>query len=354
MPRNGKLVRITLVAAVAAGVAALAVTTAGAASAKRSAETLTGAGSSLVAPAVSGVWGPAYASAKGVNINYSSIGSGKGIAAITSRTVDFGASDAPLTPQQAAACNGCVQVPWALAGTGPVENIPGVNGLQLKLTGAVLAKIYLGQITNWDDPAVKKLNPKLKLPNKTITVVHRSDGSGDTYVFTDYLSKISGVWHKEVGKATTVNWPTGVGGNGNAGVAAIVSSTPGSIGYVSTFYVVQNHLHMVRMLNRAGHYVYPSVKSIESAAQALKKVPSNTAGISITDPPKTKAFANAWVMATFTYIIVPQNSSKGAQLRAFISWALQAKQQQSIQKLIFSPMPKLVVNTAKQRLTQIK
>jgi len=354
MPRNGKVLRITVVVAAAALLGVHAVGAASAARTKSSATTLTGAGSSLVAPAVSGVWGPAYSSSKGVNVNYSSIGSGKGIAAITARTVDFGASDAPLTKPQGAACKGCVQVPWALAATGPVENIPGINGLQLKLTGAVLAKIYLGQITNWDDPAIKALNKGLSLPNKSITVVHRSDGSGDTYVFTDYLSKISKTWATKVGKATTVNWPAGVGGNGNAGVSAVVNSTPGSIGYVSTFYVVQNHLHMVRMLNRAGHYVYPSVKSIESAAQALTKVPSKTSGISITDPSKSKKFANAWVMATFTYIIVPSNSSKGAELRSFIDWALQPAQQQSIQRLIFAPLPKLVVNAAKQRTKQIQ
>jgi phosphate transport system substrate-binding protein len=354
MPRNGKALRITVVVAAAALLGVIAVAAASAARAKSSATTLTGAGSSLVAPAVSGVWGPAYGSSKGVNVNYSSIGSGKGIAAITARTVDFGASDAPLTQPQGAACKGCVQVPWALAGTGPVENIPGVNGLQLKLTGALLAKIYLGQITNWNDPAIAKINKGLNLPNKTITVVHRSDGSGDTYVFTDYLSKISKTWASKVGKATTVNWPTGIGGNGNAGVSAQVKSTPGSIGYVSTFYVVQNHLHMVKMLNRAGHYVYPSVKSIESAAKALKKVPSKTAGISITDPAKSKQYANAWVMATFTYIIVPADSAKGADLRAFIDWALEPAQQQSIQRLIFAPLPKLVVTAAKQRVKQIQ
>jgi phosphate transport system substrate-binding protein len=354
MPRNGKLVRITTGILAVAAVAVVAVVMTGTASAKRSADTLTGAGSSLVAPAVSGVWGPAYSSAHGVNVNYSSIGSGKGIIAITNRTVDFGASDAPLTSDQAAACKGCVQVPWALAGTGPIENIPGVNGLQLKLTGPVLAKIYLGQITNWSDPAIKKLNPKLSLPDKTITVVHRSDGSGDTFVFTDYLSKVSKTWASKVGSATSVSWPTGVGENGNSGVAAQVKSTPGSIGYVSTFYVVQNHLHMVRMKNASGHFVYPSVKSIESAAQALKKVPDKVNGISITNPPKSKKFASAWVMATFTYIIVPANSSKGSELRAFINWAVQPAQQQSIQHLIFAPLPKLVVNAAKQRLKQIK
>jgi len=353
MPRNGKLTRITFGVAAAAAVAAVAVMTAGAASAKQSATTLTGAGSSLVAPAVSGIWAPAYSSAKGVNVNYSSIGSGKGIAAVTARTVDFGASDAPLTPDQASACNGCVEIPWALAGTGPVENIPGINGLQLHLTGPVLAKIYLGQITNWSDPAIKKLNKKLNLPNKTITVVHRSDGSGDTFVFTDYLSKVSKAWKSKVGSATTVSWPAGVGENGNSGVAAQVRSTPGAIGYVSTFYVVQNHLHMVRMKNSSGHFVYPSVKSIESASQILKKVPKDT-GISITNPPKSKKFANAWPMATFTYVIVPKNSAKGPELRAFISWALGAKQQKSIQHLIFAPMPKLVVKAAKQRVKEIQ
>ena len=351
MPRNGKLVRIILALAAAAAVSAYVAAGAGAAS-KRSAGTLVGAGSSLIAPAVSGVWGPNYGSAKGVQVQYSSIGSGKGIAAIQSRTVDFGASDAPMTPDQATACHGCVEIPWALAATGPVENIPGVNGLQLHLTGAVLAKIYLGQITNWSDPAVKKLNPHLSLPNKTITVVHRADGSGDTFAFTDYLSKVSKKWASQVGSATAVSWPIGVGGNGNSGVANIVKSTPGSIGYVSTFYVIQNHLHMVRMKNQAGRYTYPSIKSIESAAQVLKKVPGNT-GISITNPPKSKKYKNAWPISTFTYVIVPKSSPKAAELRAFIGWALQPKQQSSIRHDIFAPLPKLVVKAAQKRLKQI-
>jgi phosphate transport system substrate-binding protein len=352
MPRSGKLFHITLALAAAAAVAALVAAAAGAASKRHSGGSIVGAGSSLIAPAVSGVWGPNYASAKGVEIQYSSIGSGKGIAAIQARTVDFGASDAPLTPDQAAACHGCVEIPWALAATGPIENIPGVNGLQLHLTGAVLAKIYLGEITNWSDRAVKKLNPKLSLPNKTITVVHRSDGSGDSYVFTDYLSKVSKKWASKVGSATTVSWPTGVGGNGNSGVANIVKSTPGSIGYVSTFYVIQNHLHMVRVKNAAGRYSYPSINSIESAARVLKKVPGNT-GISITNPPAATKYKNAWPMSTFTYVIVPRSTAKASQLKAFIGWALGAKQQASIRRDIFAPMPKLVVQAAKKRLKQI-
>ena len=350
MPRNGKIVRIILALTAVAAVAAVI---AGVASAKQSADSLTGAGSSLVAPAVSGVWGPNYQSSHGVSVNYSSIGSGKGILAITNRSVDFGASDAPMTSDQATACNSCAEIPWALAGTGPVENIPGINGLQLKLTGSVLAKIYLGQITTWDDPAIKKLNPKLNLPSMKITVVHRSDGSGDTFVYTDYLSKVSKTWKSQVGSATTVSWPTGVGGNGNSGVATLVKSTPGSIGYVSTFYVVQNHLHMVRMKNAAGNFVYPSINSIESAAQVLKKVPGDT-GISITNPPKSKKFKNAWVMATFTYIIVPKSSPKAALLRPFISWAIAPAQQASIRSKIFAPLPKLVVKAAQKRVNEIQ
>jgi phosphate transport system substrate-binding protein len=353
MPRNGKLVRIILALTAVAAVAAVIVAAAGAASKKQSAGSLSGAGSSLVAPAVSGVWGPAYASSHGVSVNYASIGSGKGITQITNRTVDFGASDAPMTPDQATACKSCAEIPWALAGTGPVENIPGVNGLQLHLTGPVLAKIYLGQITTWNDPAITKLNKKLNLPNMPIKVVHRGDGSGDTFVFTDYLSKVSKTWKSQVGSATTVQWPTGIGPNGNSGVAAAVKSTPGSIGYVSTFYVVQNHLHMVRMQNRSGNFVYPSVKSIESAAQILKKVPGDT-GISITNPPKSKKFKNAWVMATFTYIIVPKSSPKASLLRPFISWAIAPAQQKSIQSKIFSPLPKLVVKAAQKRIKEIQ
>src|SRR5262249_40330444 len=154
------------------------------------------------------------------------IGSGGGISAITARTVDFGASDAPLTPDEASSCNGGVQGPWALTATLPVYNIPRVPQVKLKLTGPGLPNIFLRTITKWDDPAIKKLNPGLNLPSTNITVVHRSDSSGDSYVFTDYLSKVSPTWKSKVGAATTVNWPTGIGGKGNAGIAADVSQTP--------------------------------------------------------------------------------------------------------------------------------
>jgi phosphate transport system substrate-binding protein len=362
MPRNGTLARIILALGAAALVGALA---AGAASAahkgheKRLAGTLTGAGSSLVGPAFS-IWAPAYKSAKGVTVNYSSVGSGAGIAQISARTVDFGASDAPFTPAQAAGCTkngvGCINIPWALAATGPVVNIPNVATGQLRLTGPVLANIYLGKITSWNDPAITKLNPGLNLPNLRIHVVYRSDGSGDTYAFTNYLSKVSKTWSSKVGYATTVNWPTGTGGLHNDGVAAVVGSTPGSIGYVSTAYVIANHLRMVKMRNANGHYTAPTVKSIELAAELVnaKKIPKNfTGGLSIVDPPKSKKYKNAWPISTFTYVLLPTKTSNAASVKAFIKWVLQPAQQKSIQKLVFAPMPSVVVKAAVKTLNKI-
>lgn len=349
MPRNGKLVRITLAFAAAGLLAALAVTSAGAAG-KRSAGTLNGAGSSLVAPAVA-KWGSMYS---GDTINYSPIGSGGGISQISSRSVDFGASDAPLTKDQGNGCHGCVQIPWALTATIPVYNIPGVGDHQLKLTGTVLANIYLGHITNWNDPAIKALNSGLNLPDKKITVVHRSDGSGDTYVFTNYLSKVNKEWKSKVGCATTVSWPTGVGGSKNPGVAALVSSTSGSIGYVSDFYAIQNHITKARMKNASGSYVLPKISSIEAAAQLVKstKIPANNK-ISITNPPKSKKYRNAWPISTFTYVIVPTSTPKAAQIKAFIKFALSANAQNAIKPYVFAPMPSIVIAAANKTLSSI-
>jgi phosphate transport system substrate-binding protein len=347
MPRNGKLVRITLVLAAAALLGALAVTSATAAS-KRSAGTLKGAGSSLVAPAVA-QWGTMYNTDQ---IQYSALGSGAGIKAISARTVDFGASDAPLTKSQGAGCHGCVQIPWALTATIPVFHISGVADHQLKLTGTVLANIYLGNITNWNDPAIAAINKGLNLPNQKITVIHRSDGSGDTYVFTDYLSKVNHAWKTKVGTATTVSWPTGVGGNKNAGVAALVQSTPGAIGYVSDFYAIQNHIAKARLKNGAGSYVLPKISSIEAAAQLVKKVPANNK-ISLTNPPKSRKYKNAWPMSTFTYVLVPQQTPQASQLKAFITFALSAPAQNAIKKLVFAPMPSVVIKAAKKTLASI-
>lgn len=350
MPKNGMLIRITLALAAAAAVSALAVSGAGAAPAKSSGGSLTGVGSSLIAPAVA-VWSQLY---KNATINYAAIGSGGGIAQISARNVDFGASDAPLTKSQGDGCHGCVQIPWALTATSPVVNVPGVAADKLRLTGTVLANIYLGNVTQWNDPAIKQLNPGLKLPNTKITPVHRSDGSGDTYVFTNYLSKVNKTWKSKVGCATSVSWPTGVGGNKNDGVAAIVRSTPGTIGYVSVAYTIANHLSLARLKNAAGQYVLPTINTIEASAQLVKsaKIPANNK-ISITNPPKSKEYEHAYPLATFTYVIVPQSSPKAAQLKAFVTWALGSKAQSSIKRLVFAPMPSVVVKKAKSTLATI-
>ena len=350
MPRNGKLVRIALGLAAAALLGALVATSAGA-SGTRSSGTISGAGSSLIAPAVA-VWSQLYTAS---SVQYSAVGSGQGIKNITSRIVDFGASDAPMTKPQGSACNGCAQIPWALTATSPVVNIPGVGPHQLKLTGAVLAGIYLGKITKWNDPAIKKLNGGLHLPNLKIVTVHRSDGSGDTYVFTNYLSKVSHTWKTQVGNSTTVSWPgTGIGAPKNAGVAAAVKSNPGAIGYVSIAYTIQSHLNIAKLKNRAGKYVLPTIGTIESAAQLVKsaKIPASNK-ISITDPPKAKKYAKAYPLATFTYVIVAKKSAKAAELKSFITWALGSKAQSSIKKLVFAPMPSVVVKAAKKTLKKI-
>src|SRR5215470_1996706 len=209
--------------------ALLAVAGAGAKSSRHAATTISGAGSTFVSPLVS-LWTPALGSAFDYTIQYSAIGSGGGIQAIQNRTVDFGASDAPLTPDQFSACNGCVQIPWALAGTAIPYNVPGITpasaAVHLKLSGDVLARIYMGQITNWNDPAIKKLNPKASMPDLKITPVYRTGNSGTTYNFTDYLSSVSPDWKSKFGTGQSVNWPTGTGANGSGGVAGVVANTP--------------------------------------------------------------------------------------------------------------------------------
>jgi len=302
---------------------------------------------------VTSVWGPKYASQTDVTVNYSSVGSGAGIAAITAKSVDFGASDAPLNPDQAAACGDCVQIPWALSATVPTYNIPGVHSGQLKLTGPVLADIFLGKITKWNDPSIKAINKGTSLPGLAITTAHRSDGSGDTYAFTDYLSKVSKTWASQVGSATAVNWPGGVGGKGNSGVAAAVASTPGSIGYVSDAYVLQNHLAKARLKNASGRYTLPSIKSIGEAASLVKSVPADM-NVSITNPPKaaSRKLRDAWPLSTFTYIIVPHTTAKAKEIKNFVSWAL-THGQPPIRKYVFAPMPLVMVKAANKALAKV-
>ena len=322
---------LTLLIAVAGTVGG----TAAVSTASASAAGLTGAGSTLVAPLMNN-WIANFEIKEGIPVKYAAVGSGTGIAQITARTVDFGASDAPLTPEQASACNGCVQIPWALSATGVGFNIPGVK--KLNLTGKILAGIYFGKITKWNDPKIKKVNPKAKLPGLTITPVFRSDGSGDTYTFTNYLSKISPAWKSEVGYATTVGFKAGIGAKGNSGVTATVVKTPGAIGYISAFYLIAAGVHAVAIQNKAGNYELPNIPNISSAASSVKSLPSSNT-ISITNPPKKDKIA--YPISTFTYAIVPHNAPQKGFLQQFAKYCLTIGQKYGA-ALDFAPLPKVV------------
>ncbi len=311
--------------------------------ASASAAGLTGAGSTLVAPLMAN-WINGFEIKEGIPVKYGAVGSGAGIAQITARTVDFGASDAPLTPEQAAKCNGCVQIPWALTATGIGFHIPGVK--KLNLTGKLLAGIYFGKVTNWNDPKIKKINPKAHLPNLPITPVFRSDGSGDTYAFTNYLSKISPAWRSEVGYATSVQFRAGVGAKGNSGVTSTVNSTNGSIGYISASYLIAAGLGAVALQNKAGNYELPNLKNIESAASAVTKVPSSNE-INITNPPKKATIA--YPLSTFTYAIVPHSAPQKGFLQQFLNYAI-TKGQVYGAALDFAPLPKVVLSAAKSSI----
>jgi phosphate transport system substrate-binding protein len=329
-------VRLTALAGLAAlVVASVLAASAGARPAKTSADTIVGAGSSLVAPLVN-AWIPDYDAKTGVKVTYGSVGSGAGIAAITARTVDFGASDAPLTPDQAAACKDCLQIPWALSATTLSYNIKGIP-THLRLSGPVIAGIFLGTISRWDDPKIKALNPSLSLPSEKIVPVFRSDGSGDTYAFTDYLSRVSGAWKSKVGNATSVSFPVGVGGKGNSGVAAQISENEGTIGYVSAAYLLPNHLKVAQIKNAAGKFTLPGLRDIAAAAAAFPKVGPNNE-MHIVNPPKTAK--QGYPLSTYTYVIVPHQTPKAALLTRFIKYALNPQQGQKFgPKLIFAPLP---------------
>lgn len=343
MPKLGTVVRTTLVAAIAA------LATATAATARTHDTTLTGAGSTFVAPLLA-QWIQPLGSAYGYSLQYSAIGSGGGIAAVTGRTVDFGASDAPLTPDQFAACKGCVQIPWALSATAIIYNLNGVKNL-LHMNGATLAKIFAGRITKWNDPAIKKLNKGVSLPNQQIATVHRSDNSGTTYNFTDFLSSASPAWKAKYGKGVSVNWPVGTGQRGSSGVAAGVSQTPGGIGYVDVAYALKNHLKYFAMQNRSGKFATPGLKGILGAAAAQVKPDPKTNELSIVNPP-TK-FKLAYPVSTFTYVIVPTSSPKAAELRKFLFWAVTRGQSYG-PKLLFQPIPRSVLVVAEKTIAKIK
>jgi phosphate transport system substrate-binding protein len=305
---------------------------------------LKGAGSTFVFPLVS-QWQANY---KNAQITYGSVGSGAGIAAITARTVDFGASDAPLTKDQATACKGCEQIPWALSSTSIPYHVPGIS-YGLKLTGKILANIYLGHITKWNASAIKKINPGVNLPDLKITPVYRSDGSGTSFNFTDFLSRVSPEWKSKVGVGTQPSFPVGIGGKGSSGLAGVVSRTDGAIGYVDEAYSLKNGFKVAKVQNRAGKFQLPGLKGIAAAAATIHRVPSNGA-LSIVNPPKSQKLA--YPICTFTYVIVPLKSSKASTLKQFISWAITGGQSYA-KPLQFFPLPNLVRTADKTFIRKI-
>jgi phosphate transport system substrate-binding protein len=302
--------------------------------------TITGAGSTLVAP-IEAEWANAWGAKTGNTVTYSAVGSGTGIKDISSRLVDFGASDAPMTPTQAITCHSCWQIPWALSATGVGFNLHGVR--KLRVSGPVIAGIYLGQITNWNDSRIARANKGVHLPNLKITPVFRSDGSGDTYAFTNYLSQVSSSWKSRVGLGTSVSFPTGASGKGNSGVTAVLQGTPGSVAYIAVSYLIAHQLPAVAIQNRAGKYEYPNLANIENAAAVVKHVPSNLA-LSIVNPPKSAKIA--YPISTFTYVIAPTTAPQGALLKSFVQYAL-GRGHSFGENLDFAPLPKVVVNADK-------
>src|SRR5919197_2022026 len=329
---------ITLFSVLAVAVAVVLASIAGSAQAKPQASELTGAGSSFVSKLVQ-AWIPKVDSQLGIKVTYGPIGSGGGINAITNRTVDFGASDAPLTPDQFAACKGCAQIPWALSATSIAYKGDALPN-HIHMNGKVVAGIFLGQIKKWNDPAIKKLNKGKSLPDLAITVIHRSDNSGTTYNLTEYLNSVSRTWKGGPGKGVSVNWPTGIGARGSSGVAAALTQTDGGITYVDVAYSLKNHFKFAAVKNRAGIYALPGLKGIKAAGATILRVAPDNGGISIVNPAKRQKLA--YPICTFTYVIIQKQTSKAADLKRFVRWALMSGQKDG-PKLLFSPLPRPVL-----------
>jgi phosphate transport system substrate-binding protein len=309
---------------------------------------LTGAGSTLVYPLVS-QWEPDYSSSAGVTITYGAIGSGGGIDQITARAVDFGASDAPLTTDQATACKGCLQIPWALGATTVAYNVSGVPD-HLHLTGPVVADIFLGKITSWNDPKIKALNSSVNLPSTKITPIYRSDGSGDSFVFSSYLSAVSPDFKSKIGASTQPPFSVGTAAAKNSGVAASIQSTDGSIGYVALSYIAPDALHAALIQNAAGQYPVPGVPSIKAAAKAVTTV-NPDGSITLVNPPASAT--GAYPLSTYTYAIVPKSSPKASTLKAFLTYAISSTGQAFGPPLGFPELPAAIVASDKQEIAQI-
>ena len=300
---------------------------------------ITGAGATFPFPIYS-KWADAYKKETGNGLNYQSIGSGAGIKQIQAKTVTFGATDAPLKPEQLEK-DGLVQWPMVMGAIVPVVNLEGVKPGELVLSGELLGDIYLGKITKWNDPAIAKLNPKLKLPTDAITVVRRSDGSGTTFNFTDYLSKSNAEWKTKVGSGTAVEWPAGVGAKGNEGVAGNISQTKNSIGYVEYAYAKQNKLTYAAMINKAGKTVQPTMAAFQAAASNADWAKAPGYYVILTDQPGEAS----WPITAATFILVhkePADKAASAEAVKFFKWAF-AKGGKMAEELDYIPMPDSVV-----------
>jgi len=328
-------------------------TTAGAARSSGGSVDLTGAGATFPYPLYS-KWFSDYAAKTGVRINYQSIGSGGGIRQLSEQTVDFGASDSPMSDAEMAKAKGgpIVHIPMVLGAVAVTYNLPDVSA-PLKLSGEVLADVFRGTITKWNDARVAALNPGVKLPARDILVVHRSDGSGTTYIFTDYLAAVSPAWAKGPGRGKEVRWPVGLGGKGNEGVAGQVKQTPGTIGYVELAYAKQNRLAVAAMRNASGSFVLPSVESATAAAAGIaEKLGKDTDyRISIVNAPG----AQAYPIASFTWLLAyrtPADTAKGRKLVEFVRWAL-AEGSASAAALDYAPLPATMTRDVTARLAEI-
>ena len=311
---------------------------------------ISGAGATFPYP-IYAKWADAYKKETGSGLNYQSIGSGGGIKQITARTVTFGASDMPLKPDELEKI-GVIQFPTVMGGVVPVVNLEGLKSGDVTLDGPTLGKIFLGEVKTWDDPAIVKLNPKAKLPKQAIAVVHRSDGSGTTFIFTNYLSKVSADWKSKVGADTSVEWPAGIGAKGNEGVANNVAQTKGSIGYVETAYAKQNNLTTTNLANKDGKVVSPNTESIMAAAASADWASAPGFYMILTDSAGDKS----WPIAGATFILIPKQPKDGAaatEALKFFAWAYKNGAKMA-QELDYIPMPDSVVKQIEESWKGVK
>jgi len=313
--------------------------------------TLNGAGATFPYPMYSKWFSEYHKAHPDVEINYQSIGSGGGIRQVLAGTVDFGASDGPMTDEQLAQSKTKIlHVPTVLGADVPAYNIPGVTA-ELKFTPEALAGIFLGKITNWNDKAIASANPDVKLPNDQIIVIHRSDGSGTTYIWTDYLSKISADWQAQAGKGTSVKWPVGLGGKGNEGVAGMIRQMQGSIGYIELIYAVQNKIPYGVVKNAAGNFVKAGLDSVTAAAASAPKMPADFR-VSITNAPGKDAYP----ISSFTWLLIPAQSkdaAKGKILSDLLNWIVNDGQKMTAD-LAYAPLPASVAAKVKEEIKQVR